>query len=65
MKSIIYQTLGTSMDGYVSFVPGSSFIFVTNTLRLKTPTQSSRLTIVGSLQRASLLTQIFNIENIL
>lgn len=49
-----HQTLGTSIEGYVSFGPGNNFIFVTNTRRINTPTQSSRRVIVGSLQRANL-----------
>lgn len=49
-----YQTRGTSIAGYDSFEPSFSFILVTKTRLINTPTQSSRLVIVGSLQRANL-----------
>lgn len=42
------------MDGYDSLVPSLSFIFVTNTRLINTPTHSDRFNMVGSLQRANL-----------
>ena len=46
-----YQTRGTRIDGWVSFSL-VSLIFVTNILRMKTPTHWSRVLISESLQRA-------------